>query len=557
MSKIREIYKSNIVLDLQYKHGLLKDQSTQALTPTVTGSPYWKNTKLGYGIRSRSGVLLNYGTGSGNVYTCSMWIDFTKDRNRSSTAEHIIGWDNSLQRETVLGNSTGAFANEVITIWSGTGGRSGVDSATFTIKPGLRNLSYTWNAATTGYKIFLDGVRVDNATSGTQALQPIGQLFVCDGNNAGAALGTPLLDTLVSVLVFDNQALTEAELVQLYEEEGREIGTTGLPKRNFQLPELVSYPNFERDSVWTKGTGWSIANGKASSDGSQTADSDLTQAVGTVGKNYTIEYAVSNYSAGNINVIAGTQEGTDRSANGVYTEFLQAAGNTNIGLRADLDFVGDIDYIKVGEGYKPYYKNDFKDTPVTIGTSGDHLGGFKINSGTWKISDDGTDRWLECVTNGIAYIPLLRAYGTFQFDLYNNGVNSDVLFIADTVGGPTATGQDGYHVRFSSTQSLSLRESTNGSAASLSVSSGSYVAATTKYSIRVTRTAAGVFTYYVRGGAYTSWTTIDSSGAGTNPVTDTTTTSSKYFVCDIDAGDKISNIKIFEGVLSPTDFPNL
>lgn len=44
-------------------------------------------------------------------------------------------------------------------------------------------------------------------------------------------------------------------------------------------PELVTNGTFDTDSDWTKGTGWSIANGVARSDGSQTGISDLEQAI--------------------------------------------------------------------------------------------------------------------------------------------------------------------------------------------------------------------------------------------------------------------------------------
>ena len=43
---------------------------------------------------------------------------------------------------------------------------------------------------------------------------------------------------------------------------------------------------FATDSNWTKGTGWTISNGVASSDGSQTSNSNLYQTVYTVGKVY-------------------------------------------------------------------------------------------------------------------------------------------------------------------------------------------------------------------------------------------------------------------------------
>ena len=47
---------------------------------------------------------------------------------------------------------------------------------------------------------------------------------------------------------------------------------------------LVTNGTFDTDSDWVKGTGWTISNGVASSDGSQTSNSNLYQTVYTVGK---------------------------------------------------------------------------------------------------------------------------------------------------------------------------------------------------------------------------------------------------------------------------------
>lgn len=41
---------------------------------------------------------------------------------------------------------------------------------------------------------------------------------------------------------------------------------------------------------------------------------------------------------------------------------------------------------------------------------------------------------------------------------------------------------------------------------------------------------------------------IKRGDSGTNPVTDNTYTTSEYFVLDIDAGDRIANIKLTDGI---------
>jgi hypothetical protein len=114
-----------------------------------------------------------------------------------------------------------------------------------------------------------------------------------------------------------------------------------------EVEQLVVNADFAAgdDGNWTKGTGWSIGSGVASCDGTQTANSDLSQSnTLTIGNTYKVTFTISNYSAGAVRCFAGN--GTFRSANGTYTEYLVAAG-TGIAIRANSDFVGDIDDVIV------------------------------------------------------------------------------------------------------------------------------------------------------------------------------------------------------------------
>jgi hypothetical protein len=113
-----------------------------------------------------------------------------------------------------------------------------------------------------------------------------------------------------------------------------------------------------------------------------------------------------------------------------------------------------------------------------------------------------------------------------------------------------ATGQDGYTININNDEGVYLVRSVNAATTSLTASAASYIAIQTKYSIRVTRRYDGAFTTYIKGGAYTNWTSVSvTGGSGTNPYTDASTTSSKYFILDLDAGDKVTNIQHWEGVV--------
>ena len=58
------------------------------------------------------------------------------------------------------------------------------------------------------------------------------------------------------------------------------------------------------------------------------------------------------------------------------------------------------------------------------------------------------------------------------------------------------------------------------------------------------------FAVFIKGGDFgDDWTIIDTTGgSGTNPVKDSTYKTSNYFVADLDAGDRLANLKIYDGV---------
>ena len=123
------------------------------------------------------------------------------------------------------------------------------------------------------------------------------------------------------------------------------------------VADRVANGDFASDTLWTKGDGWSISGGNASSDGSQTASSYLTQISGNQANGgvvsyctYSVDITVSGYSAGNVRILVGSggaSVGTWRSANGTYTETLTTSSGQNINVEADADFIGNIDDISV------------------------------------------------------------------------------------------------------------------------------------------------------------------------------------------------------------------
>ena len=133
---------------------------------------------------------------------------------------------------------------------------------------------------------------------------------------------------------------------------------TNLPRINYEGfsyqdalgSEEVVNGTFATDSDWTKGTGWSISGGNATSDGSA---SNLDQS-GTFlsGKTYKVVYDVLNYVSGDIRFrFTGTsnENGTLRNTNGTYTEYIKLANNQSVLRFPSSSFNGSIDNVSVKE----------------------------------------------------------------------------------------------------------------------------------------------------------------------------------------------------------------
>lgn len=118
--------------------------------------------------------------------------------------------------------------------------------------------------------------------------------------------------------------------------------------------ELVTNGSFDTDSDWNKGVGWSISNGTASSDGSQTQGSSLTlndYANYEAGKKYKITFTISAYSSGGVNPHLRGNAFGEVSGNGTYT-LIGTAGSsvpTGINMYVTSTFVGSIDSVSAVE----------------------------------------------------------------------------------------------------------------------------------------------------------------------------------------------------------------
>ena len=195
--------------------------------------------------------------------------------------------------------------------------------------------------------------------------------------------------------------------------------------------ELTINGVFDADSSWGKGTGWSIAAGVASCDGSQPGATNLDQNILLAYTRYQIVFTVSNYSAGNIKFLSdgGSSGGAVRSANGTYTEvFNTLTTGQNLYMQGNVDFVGDIDNVSAkvyaGDATNNYaslpaanftalehnkkytfqmqaMSADTADLEAVIGNATDEVDLVDATKGTF---DSGTNDWSVYGTNTIANV---------------------------------------------------------------------------------------------------------------------------------------------------------
>ena len=92
----------------------------------------------------------------------------------------------------------------------------------------------------------------------------------------------------------------------------------------------VTNGTFDFDLDWTLGTKWSISGGKLNSVGTASTDTASQVTSITLGKTYKVQYTVSEYALGGVRIKLGTATGATRTADGIYTEYITAAGSTTI-----------------------------------------------------------------------------------------------------------------------------------------------------------------------------------------------------------------------------------
>jgi hypothetical protein len=208
-------------------------------------------------------------------------------------------------------------------------------------------------------------------------------------------------------------------------------------------PELVVNGNFATDSDWTKGSAWTISNGKASCDGSQST-SNLYQTIGSfVNKTFLVEGFASNVTQGFAYISLG---GSDLqivvNSSGSFKHYVNiSSGNDRLFISARNNFIGSIDNVSVKEVGQDW----------SFGTGWSISGGKAICDGTqsttsgliqnnvfennkkYKLTFDLTSNGqeLKIWVNGSQYINSF--YSSNTYTLYINTNTSGNVYFEATV----------------------------------------------------------------------------------------------------------------------------
>lgn len=157
---------------------------------------------------------------------------------------------------------------------------------------------------------------------------------------------------------------------------------------------IVINGGFDADSDWSKGTGWSIAAGVASCDGSQVGNSLLTQFDPDLYRldgnaTYRITFDVSNYVAGTLTPFVANAIGIAVAGNGSFSQDIVSGNIGSSGVRANSAFIGDVDNISITQLDIPANSTAFNGT--YSGVTLNQPGPAGTRAGLWDGTNDYGD----------------------------------------------------------------------------------------------------------------------------------------------------------------------
>jgi len=174
-----------------------------------------------------------------------------------------------------------------------------------------------------------------------------------NGTNYDSTVATGMADGYVAVIDVDiTRSSASAAGSIVYTLNGVILGASvAITATGDTTTELLTNGDFATDTVWTKGTGWTIAAGVASFTATGSS-AGLSQPIAFVaGRVYTVTVTLTRV-AGSVQLMrfeGGTAVGTTTvSASGTYTQYLTAVtGNVTFVINAGSTFTGTVDNVSL------------------------------------------------------------------------------------------------------------------------------------------------------------------------------------------------------------------
>lgn len=108
--------------------------------------------------------------------------------------------------------------------------------------------------------------------------------------------------------------------------------------------DVITNGGFDSDTVWSKGTGWTIAAGVATHASGTAAN--ITEPNGAVGTWYQVDWTITSYVAGQFSPIWGSTNATvKRTSAATFVDVGRAIANTNLGISTNSTADGNIDNV--------------------------------------------------------------------------------------------------------------------------------------------------------------------------------------------------------------------
>ena len=317
-------------------------------------------------------------------------------------------------------------------------------------------------------KTYLASANITNIDSSTGI-----QLKLSNGANLDGAFFNSSFNTTTNIVTIKHNFVATATTTYIGSSQGSGVGQSGLlgnvsviqitndtnlPRINYEGfsfqdalgSELITNGDFATDGSWVKGTGWTISGGSAN--GSSTTGDLYQENVVAVGKKYKVTYTISNYVSGSVRVElpSNSYAGTERSANGTYTETI-LSGGTLVLFDARTSFTGSIDNVSVKEylGQEVVPNSGcgswlFEPQSTNINTKSNGFSTWSVNSNITRtadyiISPDGTQNATRLEFTGNGFCSNVTQINAIQYSVTcyakrNNTGTQNIGFFKDGSG---------------------------------------------------------------------------------------------------------------------------